>query len=130
MGNSKKEEERVERIIRGLLKLQENRRCINCNILVLFNHFLAILFFFFFVIKYNNYKLLDFSFWFVSVDALKIVLNFFCFCFMHETYSYEIVPDKHNIGCVLWIRDHNMSVQLSQHLYAQIAVDYSKHFFY
>jgi len=34
MGNSKKEEERVERIIRGLLKLQENRRCINCNILV------------------------------------------------------------------------------------------------
>ncbi|CAJ2674920.1 unnamed protein product [Trifolium pratense] len=33
MGLSKKEEERVERIIRGLLKLPENRRCINCNAL-------------------------------------------------------------------------------------------------
>ncbi|XP_050890498.1 probable ADP-ribosylation factor GTPase-activating protein AGD14 [Lathyrus oleraceus] len=33
MSSSKKEEERVERIIRGLLKLPENRRCINCNAL-------------------------------------------------------------------------------------------------
>ncbi|WJX09875.1 hypothetical protein P8452_00663 [Trifolium repens] len=33
MGHSKKEEEKAERIIRGLLKLPENRRCINCNTL-------------------------------------------------------------------------------------------------
>ncbi|XP_020537129.1 probable ADP-ribosylation factor GTPase-activating protein AGD14 isoform X2 [Jatropha curcas] len=31
MKKKEKEEERVERIIRGLLKLPENRRCINCN---------------------------------------------------------------------------------------------------
>jgi hypothetical protein len=40
MGHSKKEEEKAERIIRGLLKLPENRRCINCNALVL-NSFLS-----------------------------------------------------------------------------------------
>ncbi|KAJ8751816.1 hypothetical protein K2173_026009 [Erythroxylum novogranatense] len=33
MGRKEKEEERIEGIIRGLLKLPENRRCINCNIL-------------------------------------------------------------------------------------------------
>ncbi|KAG7030421.1 putative ADP-ribosylation factor GTPase-activating protein AGD14 [Cucurbita argyrosperma subsp. argyrosperma] len=31
MANRVKEDEKNERIIRGLLKLQENRRCINCN---------------------------------------------------------------------------------------------------
>ncbi|XP_059644462.1 probable ADP-ribosylation factor GTPase-activating protein AGD14 [Cornus florida] len=31
MTNRMKEEERIEKIIRGLLKLPENRRCINCN---------------------------------------------------------------------------------------------------
>ena len=31
---SRKEDEKNERIIRGLLKLPENRRCINCNSLV------------------------------------------------------------------------------------------------
>lgn len=31
MGNKVKEEEKIERTIRGLLKLAENRRCINCN---------------------------------------------------------------------------------------------------
>ncbi|KAK2983124.1 hypothetical protein RJ640_022596 [Escallonia rubra] len=31
MSHRVKEEERIERIIRGLLKLPENRRCINCN---------------------------------------------------------------------------------------------------
>ncbi|XP_060211239.1 probable ADP-ribosylation factor GTPase-activating protein AGD14 isoform X2 [Lycium barbarum] len=31
MFNKMKEEERIEKIIRGLLKLQDNRRCINCN---------------------------------------------------------------------------------------------------
>ncbi|KAF7150188.1 hypothetical protein RHSIM_Rhsim02G0186900 [Rhododendron simsii] len=31
MSNRMKEEERIERIIRNLLKLPENRRCINCN---------------------------------------------------------------------------------------------------
>uniref|UniRef100_A0A5B6ZKX4 Putative ADP-ribosylation factor GTPase-activating protein AGD14 n=1 Tax=Davidia involucrata TaxID=16924 RepID=A0A5B6ZKX4_DAVIN len=31
MSHRIKEEERIERIIRGLLKLPENRRCINCN---------------------------------------------------------------------------------------------------
>ncbi|KAJ7969636.1 Arf GTPase activating protein [Quillaja saponaria] len=31
MANRLKEDEKNERIIRGLLKLQENRRCINCN---------------------------------------------------------------------------------------------------
>ncbi|KAG6643866.1 probable ADP-ribosylation factor GTPase-activating protein AGD14 isoform X1 [Carya illinoinensis] len=31
MANRMKEDERVERIIRGLLRLPENRRCINCN---------------------------------------------------------------------------------------------------
>lgn len=34
MGNKVKEDERIEGIIRGLLKLPENRRCINCNSLV------------------------------------------------------------------------------------------------
>lgn len=34
MSQRKKEEERRERIIRGLLKLPENKRCINCNQLV------------------------------------------------------------------------------------------------
>lgn len=34
MANRVKEDEKHERIIRGLLKLQENRRCINCNSLV------------------------------------------------------------------------------------------------
>nr|KYP39252.1 putative ADP-ribosylation factor GTPase-activating protein AGD14 [Cajanus cajan] len=33
MGNRKTEEERIERVIRGLLKLPDNRRCINCNLL-------------------------------------------------------------------------------------------------
>ncbi|ESR63819.1 hypothetical protein CICLE_v10010498mg, partial [Citrus x clementina] len=33
MGNKIKEDERIEGIIRGLLKLPENRRCINCNCL-------------------------------------------------------------------------------------------------
>ncbi|TKY58195.1 ADP-ribosylation factor GTPase-activating protein AGD14 [Spatholobus suberectus] len=33
MGNRKSEDERIERVIRGLLKLPENRRCINCNLL-------------------------------------------------------------------------------------------------
>ncbi|XP_072080554.1 uncharacterized protein [Arachis hypogaea] len=33
MGNSKKDEAKIEKIIRGLLKLPENRRCINCNLL-------------------------------------------------------------------------------------------------
>ncbi|KAL2584098.1 hypothetical protein AAZV13_14G110300 [Glycine max] len=33
MGNPKTEEERIERVIRSLLKLPENRRCINCNLL-------------------------------------------------------------------------------------------------
>ncbi|XP_024029649.1 probable ADP-ribosylation factor GTPase-activating protein AGD14 [Morus notabilis] len=31
MGNRIKEDDRIEKIIRGLLKLPENRRCINCN---------------------------------------------------------------------------------------------------
>ena len=31
---SRKEEERNERIVRGLLKLPPNRRCVNCNGLV------------------------------------------------------------------------------------------------
>ncbi|RAL52942.1 hypothetical protein DM860_007710 [Cuscuta australis] len=31
MSSQMKEEERIERIIRGLLKLPDNRRCINCN---------------------------------------------------------------------------------------------------
>lgn len=31
---NRKEDEKNERIIRGLLKLPENRRCINCNSLV------------------------------------------------------------------------------------------------
>lgn len=41
MSNRMKEEERIERIIRNLLKLPENRRCINCNSLVRiwFSHF-------------------------------------------------------------------------------------------
>jgi hypothetical protein len=31
---SRKEEEKIEKIIRGLMKLPPNRRCINCNSLV------------------------------------------------------------------------------------------------
>ncbi|KAJ0505612.1 hypothetical protein HanOQP8_Chr12g0449461 [Helianthus annuus] len=34
-----KEEERNEKAIRNLLKLLENRRCINCNNLVIFHLF-------------------------------------------------------------------------------------------
>lgn len=34
--SSKKEEERNEKVIRGLMKLPPNRRCINCNSLVIF----------------------------------------------------------------------------------------------
>lgn len=34
MGNKIKEDERIEGIIRSLLKLPENRKCINCNSLV------------------------------------------------------------------------------------------------
>lgn len=34
---SKREEERNEKIIRGLMKLPPNRRCINCNSLVIYN---------------------------------------------------------------------------------------------
>ncbi|WCJ29781.1 ArfGap/RecO-like zinc finger domain-containing protein [Euphorbia peplus] len=33
MAKKEKEEDRIERIIRGLLKLPDNRRCINCNCL-------------------------------------------------------------------------------------------------
>lgn len=37
MGNKKiKEDDKIERTIRALLKLPENRRCINCNLLVWF----------------------------------------------------------------------------------------------
>lgn len=32
--SSKKEDERNEKVIRGLLKLPPNRKCINCNSLV------------------------------------------------------------------------------------------------
>lgn len=39
-----KEEERIEMIIRGLLKEPDNRRCINCNSLVLI-HILVLHFF-------------------------------------------------------------------------------------
>ncbi|KAJ0953875.1 hypothetical protein HanRHA438_Chr00c42g0857131 [Helianthus annuus] len=38
MGSRLKEDERNERAIRNLLKLPENRRCINCNSLVLISH--------------------------------------------------------------------------------------------
>lgn len=41
--SSKKEEERNEKIIRGLMKLPPNRKCINCNSLVSF--FVSSLFF-------------------------------------------------------------------------------------
>lgn len=34
MGSRNKEDERTEKAIRSLLKLPENRRCINCNSLV------------------------------------------------------------------------------------------------
>lgn len=34
--SSKREEERNEKVIRGLMKLPPNRRCINCNSLVRF----------------------------------------------------------------------------------------------
>ncbi|KAL6215190.1 hypothetical protein ACLB2K_014621 [Fragaria x ananassa] len=34
MGNRIREEEKIERIIRSLLKLPENKRCINCNSLI------------------------------------------------------------------------------------------------
>lgn len=34
MGTRMKEDEKIERVIRGLLKLPDNRRCINCNSLV------------------------------------------------------------------------------------------------
>ncbi|KAF3534682.1 hypothetical protein DY000_02036777 [Brassica cretica] len=34
MGSKMKEDERTEKAIRSLLKLSENRRCINCNSLV------------------------------------------------------------------------------------------------
>ena len=34
MGSRVKDDERNEKIIRGLLKLSGNRRCINCNSLV------------------------------------------------------------------------------------------------
>jgi len=34
MRSQKTEEERIEKIIRSLLKLPENKRCINCNLLV------------------------------------------------------------------------------------------------
>lgn len=46
MTKKDKEEERIEKIIRGLLKLPENRRCINCNSLVI-SPSLSFLFFFF-----------------------------------------------------------------------------------
>ena len=36
MASRLKEDEKNERIIRGLLKLTPNRRCINCNSLVSF----------------------------------------------------------------------------------------------
>lgn len=38
MGNKKiKEDDKTERTIRALLKLPENKRCINCNLLVRFS---------------------------------------------------------------------------------------------
>lgn len=42
MANRMKEDEKNEKLIRGLLKLPANRRCINCNSLVRF--FFSILF--------------------------------------------------------------------------------------
>lgn len=42
MGRSK-EEDKIEKIIRGLLKLSENRRCINCNSLVMLVQLLLLL---------------------------------------------------------------------------------------
>lgn len=52
---SRKEEERNEKIIRGLMKLPPNRRCINCNSLVnstfLFDFYLIFFFFFFGLVK-------------------------------------------------------------------------------
>lgn len=37
--SSKKEDDRNEKIIRGLMKLPPNRRCINCNCAVIFFFF-------------------------------------------------------------------------------------------
>jgi hypothetical protein len=39
MMGSRREEERNEKIIRGLMKLPPNRKCINCNSVVTLSHF-------------------------------------------------------------------------------------------
>lgn len=58
---SRKEEERNEKIIRGLMKLPPNRRCINCNGLVIGNF----LFFLFLDVVENDFS----SNLFVSLDS-------------------------------------------------------------
>lgn len=46
MANRVKEDEKNERIIRNLLKLADNRRCINCNSLVCLPYYYFFFFFF------------------------------------------------------------------------------------
>ena len=61
---SRKEEEKIEKIIRGLMKLPPNRRCINCNSLVNIT---------FFICKFW-FSVLWFEFW--SFDFVWV-----CYCF-------------------------------------------------
>lgn len=63
MASRLKEDEKNERIIRGLLKLPENRRCINCNSLVcfinlMFVHFFGCMILFVRVINLTNFLVL------------------------------------------------------------------------
>jgi hypothetical protein len=56
MMGSKREEERNEKIIRGLMKLPPNRRCINCNSLVILSNSLSLLPIFVFLQRLNLFS--------------------------------------------------------------------------
>lgn len=61
---SRKEEERNEKIIRGLMKLPPNRRCINCNSLVKISHLLLLLLFLLLLVVVLSFGLVEVCFWF------------------------------------------------------------------
>lgn len=90
MMGSKREEERNEKIIRGLMKLPPNRRCINCNSLVILSNSLSLLPIFVFLQRLNLFSKL-----FLWVYQLSFELMGFSFC---DYDFYNLVKDMFFLG--------------------------------
>ncbi|RRT52720.1 hypothetical protein B296_00003686, partial [Ensete ventricosum] len=99
MASRVKEDEKNERIIRGLLKLPANRRCINCNSLVLL------------LISISSSLFLRHPYYPSQIPTSPLLFMM----------AY--------VNLVLVDRGLNMYAQISGHSYVQIVAEYSKCFF-